>query len=94
MWSLKIKKRAKKKGTEWTRRTKKMLTYLGKEMTNKPSIKFSKVVQGKTRQTAAAVFYQLLVLKTHTYVNLQQEQPYGDITITKDDNFSKRTQPA
>jgi chromatin segregation and condensation protein Rec8/ScpA/Scc1 (kleisin family) len=31
----------------------------------------------------AGTFFQLLVLKTHDLLDVHQEEPYGDITITK-----------
>jgi hypothetical protein len=31
------------------------------------------------KRKAAAVFYEMLVLKTHDYVQVQQERPYADI---------------
>jgi len=86
------KKGDKESNTEFSRRTKKMLTLLSNQMKGKKSINFSSIVRGKTRQTAAAVFYQLLVLKTRTYVDLQQKAPYEEIVITEDENFSKRSQ--
>lgn len=39
------------------------------------------------RHAAAGVFYELLVLKTHDYVNLRQDEPYADIHIAKTTHF-------
>lgn len=35
-----------------------------------------------TRKVAAGVFYQLLVLKSHSVVDVKQAEPYEDIFIS------------
>jgi hypothetical protein len=67
----------------WSHRTKKMEKLLAKEMKKHPSIQLDAVLgETKNRQAAAAVFYQLLVLKSHSVVDVKQVEPYGDITIS------------
>jgi len=82
-----------KESTDWSQRTKKMLTFLSNQLKNKEEIEFNKLVEGKRRKVAAAVFYQLLVLKSHSCIDLQQEEPYGEILVKKDENFGTRFQP-
>jgi chromatin segregation and condensation protein Rec8/ScpA/Scc1 (kleisin family) len=54
---------------------------------NSTELPLSAIVDGTNRATAAAVFYQLLVLKTHKYIDLEQDSPYADITISTDEHF-------
>jgi chromatin segregation and condensation protein Rec8/ScpA/Scc1 (kleisin family) len=37
----------------------------------------------------AGSFFQLLVLKSHNYVDLKQPEPYADITITRTAQFDE-----
>jgi hypothetical protein len=76
----------------WSARTKKMHLLLANEfgVEDKPDrdeLSFDELMAGKNRRAAAVVFYQLLVLKTHKYVDTEQNVPYGDITIKTDSNF-------
>ena len=45
--------------------------------------------QTNSRRTAAALFFELLQLKTLNYVQLDQQNPYGDITIQKGARFDE-----
>lgn len=69
----------------WSRRTRKMHQWLDREMQNKEKMSFESLGD-MSAKTAASVFYQLLVLKTHSYISVEQEEAYGDILISKD-NF-------
>ena len=40
------------------------------------------VVEGKTTVDASRWFFELLVLKSQGHVGLQQEEAYGDVTIS------------
>lgn len=40
------------------------------------------LVEGKGRKDASRWFFEMLVLKTRNYVNLKQEEPYSDISIS------------
>ena len=62
----------------------KMHKVLGSLLKQTPKVSFEKVVEDKPRQTAAGIFYQLLVLKTHSFINVKQPEPFEDITISKD----------
>ena len=39
------------------------------------------MVEGKTRVDACRWFFEVLVLKSRDYVELEQPKPYGDIRI-------------
>merc|ERR1719188_320305 len=74
------------KPRDWSVRAKKCFSYFK----NKPGDEFSfneLMKQGTKRQTVVGVFYELLVFKNSDLVDLQQREPYGDITITKTPNF-------
>lgn len=40
------------------------------------------------RRTAAALFFELLQLKTLDFVDIKQSQAYGDISVSKATHFS------
>jgi len=74
------------KPRDWSRRAKKTFSFFK----NKPGEEFSfneLMTEGTKRQTVVGVFYELLVFKNSDLVDLKQEEPYGDITITKTANF-------
>jgi len=72
---------------DWSRRTKKTFIYLKRKP--EKELSFNELVKSGTtkRETVVGVFYELLVFKNSDLVDLQQDEPYGDITITKTDNF-------
>ena len=39
-------------------------------------------MRGKSRQDASRWFFELLVLKSQGFVELQQSEPYADVTIS------------
>jgi cohesin complex subunit SCC1 len=43
----------------------------------------------QSRRTAAALFFELLQLKTLNYVDVQQSRPYGDIKISQASRFGE-----
>jgi cohesin complex subunit SCC1 len=45
-------------------------------------VSMNALVEGKGRKDASRWFFEMLVLKTRNYVNLKQEEPYGDISIS------------
>ena len=44
-------------------------------------LSFAEVARGKPRGEACRWFFELLVLKSRAYVDLEQAAPYGDIAI-------------
>ncbi|CAL4997880.1 unnamed protein product [Urochloa decumbens] len=46
--------------------------------------KFSlnKILEGKARKQAARMFFETTVLKSYDYIDVRQEEPYGDIEIS------------
>ncbi|GJP55547.1 hypothetical protein CLOM_g14506 [Closterium sp. NIES-68] len=49
---------------------------------SQPSVSLLAVVKGRPRREAARMFFETLVLKTRDYIQVQQTEPYGDISIT------------
>ncbi|KAI5440385.1 hypothetical protein KIW84_010034 [Lathyrus oleraceus] len=41
----------------------------------------NKMLEGKTRKIAARMFFEVLVLKTHDLIDVNQEEPYGDVSF-------------
>ncbi|CAI7810494.1 unnamed protein product [Closterium sp. NIES-54] len=52
---------------------------------SQPSVSLLAVVKGRPRREAARMFFETLVLKTRDYIQVQQTEPYGDISITAQD---------
>jgi hypothetical protein len=55
---------------------------LGKGSRSDP-LSFAALTDGAARRAAASSFFQLLVLKTWDVVDLEQDEAYGDIAITR-----------
>jgi cohesin complex subunit SCC1 len=68
---------------EWSSRTRKTLRLLKNHMDDNETVDTGKLLQGCSRPTAAAVFYQLLVLKTHNKLDVQQDAPYSNIMVSQ-----------
>ncbi|XP_059650447.1 sister chromatid cohesion 1 protein 3-like [Cornus florida] len=49
----------------------------------------NKILEGKRRKICARMFFETLVLKTRGLVDVQQEEPYGDITLRVTSKLSK-----
>jgi hypothetical protein len=43
----------------------------------------------RTRKMAIQVLFEVLILQSTGYVNVQQSEPYGDITVTTTDRFNQ-----
>lgn len=73
----------------WSERTRKVASYLSKSFQDagkqkeSGSVNLSQVSQGRTRKESARLFYEILVLKTTNYVDVQQNEAYGDIAVKK-----------
>ncbi|KAM1124203.1 hypothetical protein ACFX2B_039152 [Malus domestica] len=52
-------------------------------------LSLDKILEGKTRKLCARMFYETLVLKTYGLVDVKQEVPYGDISLTLTRTLSK-----
>uniref|UniRef100_A0A7R9Y943 Rad21/Rec8-like protein N-terminal domain-containing protein n=1 Tax=Pinguiococcus pyrenoidosus TaxID=172671 RepID=A0A7R9Y943_9STRA len=52
-------------------------------------VSMKSMLKGTKRKEAALAFFQLLQLKTWSKVNLEQEEPFGDILISATDRFGE-----
>jgi len=83
--SIEIEDETIDKNAGWSTRTQKMLQYLGKK--DERDFVFQDMVSGKPRLLVAGFFYELLVLKTHGMIDLNQEDKYGKIQFSKTDKM-------
>ncbi|MED6190658.1 hypothetical protein PIB30_107943, partial [Stylosanthes scabra] len=44
-------------------------------------LSLNKILEGKTRRISARMFCSILVLKSYGHIDVQQEEPYGDISL-------------
>ncbi|KAJ4970504.1 hypothetical protein NE237_003603 [Protea cynaroides] len=70
-------------------RTRAVAQYLRRQSPSTPNSKgpsgilsLNKILEGKTRKTSARMFFETLVLKSNGLIDVRQEEPYGDITLT------------
>lgn len=64
-----------------------MATPVSEEVSGDLSMK--KILEGKTRKLCARMFFETLVLKSYGLVDVQQEEPYSDITLKLTPTLSK-----
>lgn len=65
-----------------TKRTTKMIENLKAGFENVDEMSFADMTDRKNKRVAAACFFELLVLKTKGYIEVDQQEPYDDIKIT------------
>eukprot|EP00038_Savillea_parva_P030200 m.76277 g.76277 ORF g.76277 m.76277 type:complete len:594 (+) comp9049_c0_seq2:93-1874(+) len=65
-----------------TRRTVKMINSLRLGFENVDELSYNDMTRNKSRRTAAACLFELLVLKTKDYIEIEQSAPFADITVT------------
>jgi hypothetical protein len=72
----------------WSDRTKKMCMLLSDRLNRTDSeMHFHSLVEGKPRSTAAVIFLETLILKSFDFIDLDQQQPYGEIGIKRASRF-------
>mmetsp|Transcript_30880 Transcript_30880/g.77539 ORF Transcript_30880/g.77539 Transcript_30880/m.77539 type:complete len:262 (+) Transcript_30880:57-842(+) len=71
----------------WSANTLKMHKFLDRVLTTQENVSYEQIVEGKKRKTVAQSFFELLVLKTGGFIDVQQEEPFGDILISKTTQF-------
>jgi cohesin complex subunit SCC1 len=57
--------------------------------TKKDFVSYNTLSDGVSRRTAAGFFFELLQLKTLNYIELNQDESYGDITISAGVKFNE-----
>lgn len=71
----------------WTKRTQQLLHIMSKQLSKSESVSFHGLLHQNNRKQAASKFYTLLVLKKHQAVDVVQDGPYGDISVTQGPHF-------
>ncbi|KAL7681943.1 putative rad21/Rec8-like protein [Plasmopara halstedii] len=75
---------------KWHPHTVKVMKVLRKSLDHKDKITYQQLTKKtRDRRTAAALFFELLQLKTLDYVDVEQTAAYADITISKATRFSE-----
>ncbi|KAG6587252.1 Double-strand-break repair protein rad21 [Phytophthora cinnamomi] len=75
---------------KWHPHTVKVMKVLRKSLQNKEEVTYKQLTKKtQDRRTAAALFFELLQLKTLDYVDVEQAAPYSDIKISKAARFSE-----
>ncbi|KAL3665645.1 hypothetical protein V7S43_009081 [Phytophthora oleae] len=74
---------------KWHPHTVKVMKVLRNSLNNKEVTYKQLTKNTKDRRTAAALFFELLQLKTLDYVDVEQAAPYSDIKISKAARFSE-----
>jgi len=71
------------KAMDWSVGSKRMLDHLSAQFdkTDSNELSLEEQVRGKTRADAAKMFYQVLVLRTHGYLDVEQDEAYGDVKM-------------
>ena len=72
----------------WTERSVRMVHYLDKkfseaEKQGERQLSLQSLVKDKSRRVVAGTFFEFLVLKTKNLIDLKQDEPYGEIKLTK-----------
>jgi cohesin complex subunit SCC1 len=88
--------------SKWHKHTVKVLELLQRRMRSdeqndnddegeqKPTVlQFQQISHNCTRRTAASVFFELLQLKTWDFIDLEQPEAYGDISIAAGVRFQE-----
>ena len=71
----------------WTKRTQQLLHTLKREFQKKDTVNFGNLVHKSNRKQAAYKFYSCLLLSKEGNVDIEQKKPFGDIKISKGQNF-------
>eukprot|EP00029_Vermamoeba_vermiformis_P009284 TRINITY_DN4580_c0_g1_i1.p1 TRINITY_DN4580_c0_g1~~TRINITY_DN4580_c0_g1_i1.p1 ORF type:complete len:508 (+),score=133.45 TRINITY_DN4580_c0_g1_i1:43-1566(+) len=66
-------------------KTRRMQAFLEQSFSTDADLNFNQMFANKPRRTAASAFFELLVLKSKGYIEINQQEPYGDITVTRSD---------
>jgi len=73
----------------WGKRTQQMMHILTRQLQNMNTASFKELVSRNNRKQVASKFYTFLVLKKQQQVELEQTEPYGDITVWRGPQFEE-----
>lgn len=71
----------------WTKRTQQLLHTLKREFQKKDTVNFGSLVHKSSRKQVAYKFYSCLLLSKESSIDVHQKKPFGDILISKGQNF-------
>jgi cohesin complex subunit SCC1 len=75
--------------TKWHKNTIKVFEVLKYNLKEKDVISFQTLSKSATRRTAAGLFFEMLQLKTLNYIEIDQDESFGDIQITQGVRFDE-----
>ncbi|XP_055871638.1 double-strand-break repair protein rad21 homolog isoform X2 [Biomphalaria glabrata] len=78
---------AEQEEKRWSKRTQQMQQIFEQAFTFADTLSFKDMARNHNRKQAASRFYTLLVLKKHQAICTRQDEPFGDILITKGPHF-------
>ncbi|EGD72673.1 hypothetical protein PTSG_04404 [Salpingoeca rosetta] len=67
----------------WSRRSKQVLDSFRMQLSKEKSLSYNKLTRGFNRKEAAHMLHEVLVLTTKGFIEVDQEEPYADITISE-----------
>lgn len=73
----------------WNKRSQQMLYTLHRALKDQDEASFIEITRKNTRKQAASKFYMLLVLKKQAAIDVNQNEAFDDIIVTKGANFQK-----
>ncbi|KAL0866945.1 hypothetical protein Bca101_046063 [Brassica carinata] len=95
-----VRSQASQDSDALTGRTRALAQYLKERPSSTPSSSYNsgdlslgKILDGKTRKLAARMFFETLVLKSRGLIDMQQDQPYSDITLKLMPGLFSKVQP-
>lgn len=71
----------------WTKRTQQLLHTLKREFHKKDTVNFGSLVHKSSRKQVAYKFYSCLLLSKESSITVHQKKPFGDISLSKGQNF-------
>ena len=71
----------------WTKRTQQLLHTLKREFQKKDTVNFGGLVHKSSRKQVAYKFYSCLLLSKESSITVHQKKPFGDISLSKGQNF-------
>merc|ERR1712060_56295 len=74
--------------SKWHAHTVKVLEIIKRNLEDQDSLSYRLLTEGCSRRTASGFFFELLQLKTWDFVDVSQEDSYGDIIITPGPRFN------
>jgi cohesin complex subunit SCC1 len=75
--------------TKWHKNTIKVFEVLKHNLKQKEVVSFDYLSKYATRRTASGLFFEMLQLKTLNYIEVDQNQSFGDIRITQGVRFDE-----